>query len=172
MDNGGNVCIASACADVRIVFATSTLYQGADLVSALDADAECASRASAAGLSGTFMAWVSDSTTSPDARFTQAAVSYVLLDGTQVANDYADLTNNNIDNPIDVDEFQTAVAASSVWTGTGTDGTAGADHCVDWTSSGSGESAVAGSTGATNGGWTDGGTLTCENTFRIYCFEQ
>jgi hypothetical protein len=168
----GNICIAATCSDVRLVFVTSTLYDGDDLGSAAAADTECGARATAASLPGTFMAWVSDASTSPSARFTPAAVNYVLLDATKVADDYADLSSGNVDSAIDVDEFGVAVVSSLVWTGTQSDGTAATDHCSSWMSALMGDSATAGSTGFQNGSWSDAGTETCDNSYRLYCVEQ
>ena len=74
------------------VFLSSAVYDGA--MGGLDgADAKCQALAAAAGLPGTFRAWLSDSTGSPSTRFTQSTLRYVRVDGVKVADDWADLTD-------------------------------------------------------------------------------
>ncbi|MCP4247869.1 MAG: hypothetical protein GY778_12545, partial [bacterium] len=117
----------------KTVFATSTTYTGA-LGSFAGAYAKCQERANAAGLSGTYKAWLSGR---PDgfggqnaADFlTHSAVPYKLVDGTKVADDWADLTDGSLDHAIDKDEFGNAVTGS-VWTNTETNGQAH-DHRRD-----------------------------------------
>ncbi len=169
---GGDICVSSVCADVRLVFVTSTAYDGDDLGSAALADAACAARASAASLPGSYLAWASDGSTSPSVRFAQASVAYVLLDGRRVAINYATLASGTHDNTIDVDELGAAVAGTAVWTGTNDDGTAAADHCVSWTAAGMGDNGAAGTTGSSGAGWSNGGNTTCDNSLRLYCVEQ
>ena len=83
----------------KIVFVTSTTatanYNGLP-----QADTVCQNLATAAGLSGTFRAWLSNATDSPSTRFTQSTVPYKLVDGTQIADNWTDLTDGAIDNPI------------------------------------------------------------------------
>jgi hypothetical protein len=97
------------------------------------ADALCNSEASAAGLSGTFKAWVSTSSSSVASRFTHGG-PYELVGGGRVADDWAALTDGSIDHAIDRDATG-ASRNASVWTGTQADGTSGAENCSNWTSS-------------------------------------
>ncbi len=169
---GGNVCIGGACADVRLVFVTSAVYDGDDLGSVAAAHAECGARAAAAGLVGTYRAWLADTATPAGAGFSAASVPYVLLDGTTIADDFADLTDGTLAHAIDVDEGGAAVGTASVWTGALASGAPAASQCLDWTSQASGESGHTGSTGEGGPGWTDGAALACDETARLYCFEQ
>lgn len=83
----------------KIVFVTSAKatanYNGLP-----QADTVCQKLATAAGLSGTFRAWLSNATDSPSTRFTQSTGPYKLVDGTQIADNWTDLTDGTIDNPI------------------------------------------------------------------------
>ena len=77
------------------VFVTSQSHNG-DFGGLTGADAFCQSLALTAGLSGTYKAWLSDTTGSPATRFAQASVPYRLVDGTTIANDWNDLTDGTI----------------------------------------------------------------------------
>ena len=82
--------------------------QGQVLGGVTGADSVCQARANAAGLSGTFKAWISGGSysSSPASRFTRSTVlPYVRIDGAVVANDWNDLTDGTIQNPINIDEF-------------------------------------------------------------------
>jgi len=76
--------------DECTVFVTSSQFQ-ADFGSLAVADNMCNILAMNAGLVGTYKAWLSDDSASPSTRLTQATVPYVLVDKTQIADDYADL---------------------------------------------------------------------------------
>jgi hypothetical protein len=103
------------------VFVTSQAYNG-NLGGLAGADAKCQQLANAAGLQGTFKAWLSDqSGNCPANRFAigfsppgpfhpKLATTptlqhpYVLVNGKTVANNWADLTKGSIATPIQVDE--------------------------------------------------------------------
>ena len=68
----------------RIVFVTSSTFE-ADLGGIAGADGKCQAAASAAGLSGTFYAWLSTSATSPSSHFTRAGAGWARVDGKPVA---------------------------------------------------------------------------------------
>lgn len=75
----------------RRVFVTESQFTGAEIGGLAGADTKCQDRARAAGLSGTYFAWLSDSTGSPASRFVQSTVPYVRIDGMTIANDWAEL---------------------------------------------------------------------------------
>lgn len=166
-EDGGEAC------GVRVVFVTSTTYTG-DLGSALDADGECAAVAAAAGLPGSFRAWVSDAGTSPAARLdTSFAGVYQRTDGQPIAVGWSDLTDGALMHPIALDEFGADVFASPyAWTGTTTDGDPIASHCTGWSTDSAAVSGVVGDIHATDDGWTDLDLRTCNLAFRLYCFED
>ena len=171
------------------VFVTSQAHNG-DFGGISGADSFCQGLANTAGLSGTYYAWLSDTTTSPSLRFAQASVPYRLVDGTTIANDWADLTDGTIQNPINKDEYGNAASSSMVFTFTMTNGSAGLFqsptsncygedcHCNNWTNpNGQGSpnpGSGVGQTTKTNDDWTDYSFYNgCgPNGQPIYCFEQ
>jgi hypothetical protein len=137
-------CTGGACGkNPKTVFVTSTTYTGA-LGGVAGADAKCQARATAAGLTGTYLAWLSDFDHSPASRFKQDGGPYVLVTGNIVANNWAGLTSGTLRHAINVTELGGAPSASSgvscgfdhmVWTDTSSDGNFGdpAESCGDWT---------------------------------------
>jgi len=164
------------CSPHNTVFVTSAVYDG-NLGGLAGGDANCQSLADAAGLVGTYKAWLSDSTTAVRDRFTQSTLPYVRTDGQVIADDWADLIDDpNIDpllNPIDRDENGNAVPASEVWTGTNPDGSPrGGTKCSDWLSNAGGESTRVGRTDRVDSDWTSDSPRPCSFTRLLYCFEQ
>jgi len=158
----------------KTVFATSTTFDG-NLGGLTGADASCQSLADAAGLSGTYKAWLSDSTTNVRDRFTQATGPYVRVDGARIADDWADLTNNPTVSPlqanINVDETGSTVSAQ-VWTGSTFNGGSFGLDCLDWSSNNSADRARSGNVNRTDLGWTSIASPTCNTANRLYCFQQ
>lgn len=153
------------------VFVTSTTTDGA-FGGTSGADTICADRATAAGLGGTFKAWISVTGDGPSTRFTQSAAPYGLADGTIVANDWNDLTDGTLAHAIDVDESGHAVGVSDVWTSTTTGGDPTVTNCNNFLNNTAGVAAVCGNTGLKNSGWTNASTPACNFSLRLYCFEQ
>jgi hypothetical protein len=141
------------------------------------ADKTCQARANAAGLPGTYKAWLSDSTQSPSTRFTQSTRPYVRVDGEVVANDWAELTSGSIKTVL-LDEKGTPSADSLAWTNTTSDGTPGGaggsnKHCSDWTSNAPGPFANNGNPGLfTDNRWTHNSATACEDTAGLICVQQ
>ena len=183
----------------KIVFRTSLTFTG-DLVSeaatlglgdftadGLGAgDAICNDLAGDEGLPGTYTFWGSDSGTDAINRVTNSLVPYVLVDGTVVAADRADVLNCG--NPtyllsrIDLDENGTLRANSffdRAWTGTNPAGVSDGmfpNSCNGWTSqSGAGgvlNTAVFGNAASTTSAWTFSGVEGCNNIRRLICFQD
>ena len=105
------ICLLGACVPARRVFISSTEHN-ADSLGALAGDNICQNLADLAQLQGIWMAWVSDSITSPSTRFTKATVPYSLLDGTVVASDWTALARGNLAHSIDQDEHGTRLSSS------------------------------------------------------------
>ena len=163
--------VVVTCVQARIVFASSGSYNG-NLGGLIGADALCNALAAAATtpLTGTFKAWLSDSVSSPSTSFTQTAM-FVLVNGTAIANNWADLIDGSLLSPINRDESGNFVLSSlGSWTGTNTNGTASAARCNNWTEplalTGSGGLFVADSR------WTAAGSSKCGTLRHIYCFQQ
>jgi hypothetical protein len=148
-------------------FATSTTYDG-NLGGVAGADAKCAARAGAAGLSGTYVAWITDGTSGPN-------VSYVLptvfrrTDGVQFADSLSELSGGMLNAPLNRDEFGASVAGG-VWTGGGS--SPAGSSCSLWASALSFLTGTVGSTAQTNSGWQNLTQTACSGLQRLYCFEQ
>lgn len=169
---------ADAAPSDRRVFVTSRTFPG-DLGGLAGADAQCQGAAVSAGLRGTYLAWLSDSTGSPSTRMTQDVGPYRLVDGTEIAADWADLTDGSIAAPIDLDELGDpskgtfVCQGGEVWTSTTASGTPRGDiACADWISTE--ETSSAGNVGFTDVNWTESAcsVITCESSLPLYCVEQ
>lgn len=166
------------------VFLTSETFTG-NLGGVSGAHAKCQSAADAAGLGGTWRAWIADDTISPatDPNFTKNEGPYVRLDGIVVAMNWEDLTDSGLLAPINLDEtgkYNADVPDVSdvrVWTATDFSGNSsfGLDNCNSWTYDGG--SSLRGSDGLANRWtsqiWTAWEGSSCESSdLHLYCFEQ
>jgi hypothetical protein len=165
---------------------TSKVFEGGALGGLDGADSMCQALAQSAGFMGTYLAWLSDSTDSPATRFSRAGGPYQLVDGTEIAHNWTELTQAGLINGISTTELQTlpgdgtsACGDTAVWTNTKNDGTLNDVRfsCDDW-SNPSGMGAALGVAGG-NIGWTDECMLTsastmtpCAQTAALYCFQQ
>jgi hypothetical protein len=182
------VCVGQVCAmNLKKVFVTSQVFDGGSLGGLTGADADCTSIAHRAGLTGTFMAWLSDVTGSPATRFSRDGGPYELTDGTEVAHNWTELTEVGLVNGITASEFgmrpmemaSSTCGPLSVWTDTKNDGTLNDTRysCDEWSNL-MGLGAALGVAGGTVG-WTDEcmedaatTTAPCAQTASLYCFEQ
>jgi hypothetical protein len=168
------------CDLARIVFISSQTYPP-NFGGVAVADAACQSLATAAGLIGTYRAWLSVPGNTPALRFTHATVPYRRTDGIQIAANWTDLTDGTIANFISVDELGNPWPTAQSFTGTDSDGnlhdpmTDG--HCSGWTSTSGPPWAGTGSTWKTNLEWSydlQAGINYCSlvGNQHFYCFEQ
>lgn len=172
---------------VKYVFLSSTKHTG-DLTASspimttngLDAgDAICQGLADAADLPGTYAAWLSSATVAVADTLPLDPANddlYILVDGTVIAQGFADVLDG-IDNPIQIDEDGNLVPPfgndSFVWTGSYETGQPQTDAvCSDWTDGTSGSGGVIGEYLATNEYWSRISGRSCEQQFRLYCFER
>ena len=176
------ICDGDGTPTPKIVFITSTTYDGA-LGGLVVADAECQALADAAGLSGTFLAWLSDGPNSPSTTFTQSPEPYLRLDGVMVASSWDDLVDGTILSHIEVDEngdhpsVGISPTSRKSWTGTHFGGTSSTplpdagQNCSGWTVN----SAASGWVGNFQDlavSWTLGSQPICSRFLHLYCFEQ
>ena len=157
-----------------LVFLSSTLHTGA-LGGLTGADAICQGLAAGAGLPGSYKAWLSDDTSSPDSRFVRSSGPYQLVDGTTIAGNWNDLRDGKLLAPIDVTETGGGAGGSTVvWTNTKIDGTpsSGTAPCQNWTASAAGSFAGVGFTFHYDFDWTSFGPESCASLFHLYCFQQ
>jgi hypothetical protein len=191
----GYVCSVDACSEnPKQVFVTSQVFSGGSLGGISGADTICQSLAQAAGLTGPglmtkYIAWLSDSTDSPANRFPKNAGPYRLVDGTDIANSWTELSQEGIvTSGISMTELRTmpgsgtsACGPTAVWTDTKSDGALNdvLYSCDDW-SNPMGTGAALGLAGLGGDvGWTDACMLTsamtpapCAQLAALYCFEQ
>jgi cysteine-rich repeat protein len=177
----GDGCSAMCLWEFRYVFVTSTVHAG-DFGGLAGADAICNLRAQAAGLQGTYMAWISPVEGSPLTRFVQSTVPYRLTSNNNIATNWATLTDGGLTTDPNKTETNGTPPVASVncsnaatnrmtWTGTNFDGTPTADNCSDFTTT-IGIGAVGRNT-ANNSTWSVcGDPVDCTNTAPLYCFQQ
>lgn len=154
-----------------IVFVTETV-QTANLGGVEGANAICQGQANSAGLTGTFVAWLSTTSSSVTDRLVQSTEPYVLVDGTRVADNWSDLVDGAIQAPINLDA-NGQLRGGDVWTGTLRDGASFVTaDCAGFTSSDFDNFALCGSTATNQFPWTENITPSCPTQLRLYCFEQ
>lgn len=141
-------------------------------------DARCQAEAAAVGLGGTWIAMLSEvnSTTNLTAmRMDFNWATLVNMNGQNVASGWNDLWDGTIGNPINYDEAGVQVSTTTaVYTATSSSGlpiTSTAD-CLNWLSTGSTTFGGSGLLTATSSGWTSNTSTGCNNSARLYCFEQ
>jgi hypothetical protein len=198
--NAGYVGDGTTCTRLRFAFVTSTTgtgnlstWTGAGTATGLAAaDAVCAARATAGGLPGTYVAWMSDSTNDAYCRIhgltgkkanncglgalPVAAGPWARKDGTPVAPTIDKLLapTRATYAPASFNELGTEVTLSDrVYTGTDDSGVATTTTCTDWTSA---VSTTLGAMGEVNGGgtsWTHNSATDpgCNTTGRLRCME-
>ena len=158
----------------NIVFTTSTT-QTAALGGLAGADAICAQRALAAGLAGTYRAWLSTSTVNAIDRLGSAS-GWVRPDGKPFVNSVAEIAQGKVLYPPRLDEFGNDLGAGPVvMTATGRDGTliAGTNYttCGDFTSDVyDGKPLDSGLASANSWWFTYAVSVGCAGPARIYCF--
>ncbi|MCB1058461.1 MAG: hypothetical protein KDD11_23405 [Acidobacteria bacterium] len=175
--SGSSVDLASAMqvSDLRAqltrrVFVSSQAYTGG-LGGLGGADGLCQELAENAGLTGRFTAWLSGGGQTAATRLDRLGI-FELVDGTRIADDWADLTDGTLQNGINLSENGGSVADGPVWTGTATDGELSSNNCSDWSSSVSGANGDVGQSGSTGSPWTANGSAACNSSARLYCVEQ
>ncbi|HRI07524.1 MAG TPA: hypothetical protein PKW35_06890 [Nannocystaceae bacterium] len=125
------------------------------------------------------MAWLSDDTQGPAARFLTKGGPrpYHRLDpdAPLVATNWADLTDGTLVAPIDRDATGASIKAPhEVWTNTTPAGAPSSidNTCDAWTLGAGSGSGNRGSASASDSTWTERDTTGCQSKLRIYCVEQ
>jgi len=165
----------------KIMFLSSQRFDG-NLGGLAGADGICQDAAADGGLSGTYKAWLSDSTISAKDRLNHNPAPYVRTDGATVANNWFDLTDGYIKEPILCDEYKECNTYKDLlgnddllktWTGTQQNGTKQTVTCTDWTDA-SGLSFPIGIPSVIDKSWTEvvSSVSSCSQFLRIYCIEQ
>ena len=167
----------------KLVFVTSTTYNG-DLNGLAGADARCNQRADAAGLFGTFKAWISGNSASEEARdrMNQSSAAYRRVDYVKVADNWDDLVDGTLDAAIRIDENGLVVGEPlTAYTNTNADGSirSGSENrpCEngsnqEWESADPFESGSYGTVSATTSSWSFTNNNACNVQRRLYCIQQ
>lgn len=176
----------------KTAFVTSQTFDG-DLGGIDGAITKCNEAARSAGLIGFYRPWLATANESPVSTMYKASVPYVRTDGAVVADDWADLTDSVLTNPIDHDEFGTDLSGtnlvlSQVASNVRPDGTAlfsaNEATCFQWTSNTNVLDVSRGPIGlfvsTEPGFWTASQTVDppgydapqCSGGKRLYCFQQ
>ncbi|MBI5513995.1 MAG: hypothetical protein HY909_09520 [Deltaproteobacteria bacterium] len=184
--NGTGACVpasstatAGRCgnADSRCWFQTSCAYTGSQVGGLAGADAWCQAHARAAGLRGTYRAWLSTASVSADSRLTHATVPYRNVNGGQIVPSWTALTDDGFLNPPgsggEPNRLQDGtISGDFVWTNTQTSGFSfSSNDCGGWTSN-SGFTFVGHSNFVDAGRYTYYSTRSCVALSRLYCLEQ
>lgn len=171
--NGVGACTLHA----KRVFISSSSYNG-DLGGLTGADQSCQAVADSSVLSGTWKAWLSDSVTNVNDRFTHSNYPYILIDETtKIADDWTGLTTSGLLSMINTNEKNKTVSSVSVWTNTNSDGLNIFNDpnyiCNDWSTKNSKILANFGINNLyTTSQWSNFDSATCNTRKRLYCFEQ
>jgi len=160
------------------VFVTSVSFNG-NLGGLTGADAICQAEADGPASvvpAGTYLAWLSDGTDSPDTRFAKSSHPYMLPGGAKIAEDFADLTSGSIRHALDIDPTGEPLGLTYYWTGTNPDGTTTQYFrtCDGWTADPvTNFYGMAGSVRRGFSLWSSGFAQSdCNNRRRLVCFQQ
>ncbi len=172
------IAVPAADPNEKTVFVTSANFSS-NLGGLTGADDKCQAEADGPASivpAGTYWAWLSDGTDSPDTRFTKSSHPYKLPDGTKIAEDFTDLTDGSILHAINIDPTGQPIGYQQYWTGTNADGTT-VPHlvtCDGWTTALPGFRAMVGSTVQTSTLWsTHSSQRSCRRSSRrLVCFQQ
>ncbi len=161
-----SVPIDSAKPPTPRVFVSSTTHSG-NFGGLAGADLACTNLAIAAGLGGTWAAWLSVQG-GPHAATRVAGVGpWSLVTGEVVAATHAQLVSGTLSHAIDHDEKGAVVVGGRAWTGSGTTGLYETNDCDKWTNGANGR---VGDGSSTTGTWTSVGVDACGQLRRLYCF--
>ena len=171
----GDACGTSCKLDGNVVFVTSETYTG--LIGGISgADYQCNKVAMEGGLpnAGAFKAWISDGVKSPSGWVDPPPGPFLLLDGTPIAESWADLLDGELMAPIYIQEDGALIGNYKfAWTGTSAEGLPLlAQHCEIWTNDKKGVFGAWGDLASKMGGWTNKISGECQTKARLICIEQ
>jgi hypothetical protein len=171
-DGGSTTDDTAPTAQPNVAFVTSTAFTAGALGGLAGADAICQDHADAAGLAGTYRAWLS--LPGDDARDRIGdALGWIRPDGAPLAIDLPQIIEGRFFHPPVLDENGTFAAPNPIWTGTVGDGTANSldafGVCGGWTTDEPTGFAWIGDLGAGPGWWTAYASQPCTGSARLLC---
>jgi len=155
------------------VFVTSATFDG-NLGGQTGADMKCQTAATMAGLQGTFIAFISTSTSDAISRLAGSR-GWLRMDGAPVVDQPAQIASLTMWNPIDLDEHGVvATLSGEPWTGSTMQGmhSPGVTTCSDWTVNT--PNTATGGAGLVQASWPSsisGVASECRAFGPLYCFE-
>jgi hypothetical protein len=157
------------------MFVTSSLIVPGRLNGVAGADTECANRAAAAGLPGTYKAWISDKTATVaiDANTRVGNGGWVRTDGRPFAASLAALkAGNQLFYPPRVDENGNDLGPTriAVATGGNSNGTNFGPQCTNYTSTVGSMYIGMGTAGAQYWAYNELDSVGCSDSLHLYCF--
>jgi hypothetical protein len=161
------VPVDSAMPHTPRVFVTSTTHSG-NYGGLAGADLVCTNLAIAAGLGGTWAAWLSVQGGPHAATRVSGVGPWSLVGGQVVATTKAQLLSGTLSHAIDHDEKGIVVVGGRAWTGSGATGLYETNDCDKWTNGANGR---VGDGSSMMGTWTSVGVDGCGQLRRLYCFE-
>lgn len=167
-----------------LAFVTNDTWNG-NLGNISGADAKCQNAAAAAGLGGTFKAWISSTNANrPIDRFENVGTTSAFYmpngsgGGVKLVDNWADLVDNTLDTQFNRTETGAVRGSANVWTNTNAAGgnisTAASTNCSSFTGSGGSQESIYGRTDQVGSGyWSNynGNTYTCPSVLSLYCFQ-
>ena len=154
--------------DLRPNIAFLTTNRAADFGGLAGADTICSDTATAAGLNGSFKAFLSTSTVDAITRLGTAS-GWERVDGKPVANSVADVVAGKMFYPVRITPLPFDAKQDGVWTGTTANGVAQLSSCTNWTAATTSTTRV-GDSSAIGIRFTEAVAIACNTTNRIYCF--
>lgn len=137
-------------------------------------DQICRTLAGVAGIRqpDSFKAWLSNSGFNAIDRF-QHDGAWMRLDGMPIAQSLADLADNSLETSISLTETGSYLDYWAVWTGTLSDGTVAASHCLNWSSGVVSDAGDQGIANASHLQWTQFGVSNCDFQWSyLYCLQD
>jgi hypothetical protein len=169
--------VSISCASTAKLFFVTSTTRHPSFSGTFGGDGICQNSASAAQVSGTYLAWLGDINGSdPLSRSTHSTLPYVRRDGVQIAANWTALVSGTLQAAPNVTETNTTYNGN-VWTSVGADGKmAGSrsNNCNGWTAFTAPYTGTYGVSSSMTSGWTNSGGTTCSATtlYAIYCVEQ
>jgi hypothetical protein len=153
--------------DYNIIFTTIGVHQG-DFGGISGGDAICQAEATAAGLTDTYVSFISTSASNAIDRIKIDGPVYNLA-GDIVEDSIADFYSSPHDNAVDYNSTGALAPTVNVWTGTGSSGVISTTNCTDFTTT-----AVTGRYGivSSESTWASSNHIACTNTYSLLCISQ